>query len=152
MIGSSGASFVTGAMICGPEHRMGVHHHPLLAGQPLLLQQDAVRHADLADVMEQPAPLEGLELRLRDTCISRPMSTAIMLDPLAVLAGVRVALVDGAGQRADGLREHLAHLDESVDARPGSCTAEGQRASVAHQLPARWKTWAISHASGARAS
>ena len=65
MIGSSGASLVTGAMICGAQDRMRVHDHPLLAGQPLLLEQDAVRDADLADVVEQAAPLERLELRAR---------------------------------------------------------------------------------------
>jgi hypothetical protein len=45
-----------------PEHRMGVHRDPLVAGQPVRLQQDVVRHADLADVVEQAAPLERLEL------------------------------------------------------------------------------------------
>ena len=118
MIGSSGASFVTGAMISRTEHRMGVHHHPLLAGQPLLLQQDAVRHADLADVVEQAAPLEGLQLRLRYVHLA-PDVDRDLLDPLAVLAGERVALVDGPRQRPDGLREHLAHLDEPVVRHPG---------------------------------
>ena len=62
MIGSSGASLVTGAMICAPEDRMRVHDHPLLPGQLLLLQQDVVGDADLADVVEQAAPLERLQL------------------------------------------------------------------------------------------
>ena len=44
------------------QHRVGVHDHPLVAGEPLRLQQDVVRHADLADVVEQAAPLERLEL------------------------------------------------------------------------------------------
>ena len=42
----------------------------------LLLEQDVVAHADLADVMEQAAPLERLEL-LGEHCMTRPMSTAI---------------------------------------------------------------------------
>ena len=113
MIGSSGASFVTGAMISRPEHRMRVHQHPLLAGQPLLLEQHPVRHADLADVMEQPAPLQRLQLPLRDMHLP-PDVDGDLLDPLAVLARERIPLVDGTGQRPDRLSEHLAHLDESV--------------------------------------
>ena len=34
------------------EYGVGIHRDPLLAGQLALLQQDAVGHADLADVME----------------------------------------------------------------------------------------------------
>ena len=33
--------------------------------EPLLLQQDVVRHTDLADVVQQTAPLQGLELACR---------------------------------------------------------------------------------------
>jgi hypothetical protein len=44
------------------EHRMGVHDHPLVARQPVRVLQDIVRNADLADVVEQAAPLERFEL------------------------------------------------------------------------------------------
>ena len=85
MIGSSGASFVTGAMICAPEHRVRVHDHPLVAVQPLLLEQDVVGDADLADVMEQAAPLERLELGVADPHLP-PDVDRDLLDPMAVLA------------------------------------------------------------------
>ena len=78
MTGSSGASRLTGPMICAPEHRVGVHRDPLLAGQLALLQEDVVGHADLADVVQEPAPLQGFQLRRADTRICRPMSTLII--------------------------------------------------------------------------
>ena len=49
------------------EHRVRVHDHPLLALEALLLVEDVVRHADLADVVEQAAPLERLEVRFAQT-------------------------------------------------------------------------------------
>ena len=64
MIGSSRDSRVTGGDDLRAQHRVGVHDHPLLAVEPLLLEQDVVGHADLADVVEQAAPLERLELGL----------------------------------------------------------------------------------------
>ena len=116
----------------GAEHRMGVHHHPLVARQPVLLLEDAVGHADLADVVEEAAPLEGLELRLRDVHLLADVD-GDRLHPMAVLAGERIPLVDGPGQRPDGLGEHLAHLDESVvgDARR---VERKSNSSVAHQV------------------
>ena len=51
-------------MICAPSTGCAFIMHPLFLGQPLLLEQDGVRHADLADVVEQAAPLERLEVRL----------------------------------------------------------------------------------------
>ena len=62
MIGSSGGELRDRRDDLRAQDRVRVHDHPLLAVEPLLLQQDVVRHADLADVMEQAAPLEGLQL------------------------------------------------------------------------------------------
>ena len=139
-------------MIWAPSTGWAFIDDPLLAGQPVRLEQDVVRHADLADVMEQAAPLERLELPGRCTRITRPMSTAISLHPLAVLARVRVALVHGLGQGPDRLREHLAHLDEALVRQPGRVERqrEQERSSTSRR---RARTcWAISHASGASAS
>ena len=40
--------------------------HPLLTVQPVLLQQDAVGHPDLPDIVQQAAPFQGLELAVVD--------------------------------------------------------------------------------------
>ncbi len=138
MIGSSGASFVTGAMICAPEDRVRVHDHPLVLVEPLLLQQDAVRHADLADVMEQAAPLERFELRIVDVH-HPPDVDRDLLDPMAVLGRVRIALVDGLRERPDRLREHLAHLDEALEGESGRIERNGKQqrgppAAVGHLI------------------
>ena len=69
MIGSSGGQLGDRGDDLRAQDRVRVHDHPLLAGQPLLLEQDVVRHADLADVVQQAAPLEGLEL-----AVARPAS------------------------------------------------------------------------------
>ena len=45
---------------------MRVHHHPLLLAEPLGLQQHGIRDADLADVVEQAAPLERLQVRIAE--------------------------------------------------------------------------------------
>ena len=47
--------------------------------------QDVVRDADLADVVEQAAPLERLELRVADPHHPADVDRDL-LDPLAVLA------------------------------------------------------------------
>ena len=48
------------------QDRVRVHDHPLLAVEALLLLQHVVGDADLADVMEQAAPLERLQLGVVD--------------------------------------------------------------------------------------
>ena len=65
MIGSSGASFVTGAMIWAPSTGCAFMIIRSSRVSRSVLQQDIVRDADLADVMEQAAPLERLELLRR---------------------------------------------------------------------------------------
>ena len=151
MIGSSGASRVTGAMISAPEHRVRVHHDPLLAVEPLLLEEDVVRHADLADVVEQPAPLERLEIGLAQ-CIARPMSPAISLTRSECLLVNGSRLSTALGERRDGLGEHLAHLDEPVVRDAGSCTAAARTASVAHQATVASAPSATRAARGRRGS
>ena len=64
MIGSSGASFVTGAMILAPSTGWAFMIARSSLRQPVRLVEDAVGHADLADVVEQPAPLQRFELLL----------------------------------------------------------------------------------------
>ena len=65
MIGSSGGQLGDRRDDLGAQDRVRVHDHPLLAVEPVLLQEDRVRDADLADVVEQAAPLQGLELARR---------------------------------------------------------------------------------------
>ena len=40
---------------------MGIHEDPLVTRQSLGLEEDRVRHADLAHVVEEAAPLQRLE-------------------------------------------------------------------------------------------
>ena len=89
------------------------------------LSSTAVRDADLADVVQQAAPLERLELGVVDVH-DPPDIDRDLLHPMAVLGRVRVALVDGLGQRADRLGEHLAHLDEARVRQPGRIQRDGE--------------------------
>ena len=111
MIGNSGASLLTGAMICAP--RTGCEFilirssrfsrscfNKTLSGTPIFptscnkpphsnASSSTVLHAhDLADV------------------------DCDLLYAEAVPSGIRIALVDGGSKRSDRLREHVAHLDE----------------------------------------
>ena len=95
------------------QDRMRVHEHPLLTVQAVRLQQDMVRHADLADVVQQATPFERFELSVVDPHHPADIDRDL-LDPLAMPRGVRVALVDRLRKRPDGLREHVAHLDEPL--------------------------------------
>jgi hypothetical protein len=74
--------------------------------------------------MEQAAPLERLQLLCVDPHLPADVD-GDLLHPVAVLAGERVAFVHGLGEGADGLREHVAHLDKSVVG--DSCRPQGKR-------------------------
>ena len=100
------------------EDRVRVHDHPLLAGQAFLLEQDVVRARRSCRRRGAGRPTPGPRARHRETRITRPMSTAISLTRWLCSRRVRVALVDGLGQRADRLREHVAHLDEPLVRQP----------------------------------
>ena len=93
------------------EHRVAVHDRPLILGQPVRLEQNVIRDADLPDVVEQAAPLQGLHLRLV-AAHDVPDVARDHHHPTAVHARRWIALVDGLSQRPDRLREHLAHLDK----------------------------------------
>ena len=126
MIGSSGASFVTGAMIWAPSTGWAFIVIRSSRVSRSDLSRTAVRHADLADVMEQAAPLERLELLRADPHLLADVDRDL-LDALAVLAGERIPLVHRLGQRADGLREHVAHLDEPVIRDPRRVQRQGEQ-------------------------
>ena len=85
MIGSSGRELGDRRDDLRAQDRVRVHDHPLVLVEPLLLEQDAVRDADLADVVEQAAPLERLELGVGDVH-DPPDVDGDLLDPMAVLA------------------------------------------------------------------
>jgi hypothetical protein len=75
--------------------------------------------------MEQAAPLERLQLRVGDVHDPADVDRDL-LDPMAVLGRERVALVHRLGQRADGLGEHLAHLDEARIREAGRVERNGE--------------------------
>ena len=77
--------------------RVGVHDHALVAGERALLEQDGVGDADLADVVEQAAPLESLELRLGAAQLLAQV-LADQLDTLRVAGGERILGVHRARQ------------------------------------------------------
>ena len=52
--------------------RVRVHDHALFLGQRARLEQDRVGDADLADVVQQAAPLERLQLGLGCSAARRP--------------------------------------------------------------------------------
>ena len=79
------------------DHRVGVHDRALFPRQAVRLVQHAVRNADLPDVVEQPTPLQGLELLLGQPHHA-PDVHRDQLDPLAV-AGRPVVLASTACAR-----------------------------------------------------
>ena len=150
MIGSSGASFVTGAMISRAQDRVRVHDHPLLAGQPVLLEQDVVRHADLADVVEQAAPLEGLELGSLHPH-HPPDVDRDLLDPLASGCAVNGSRLSTASARLWIVWVNISRISTNRVVRQPSRVQrqrEEQRRPPCHA----WYICAISHASGASAT
>jgi hypothetical protein len=100
-----------------PDARVLVHEHALLAVQRAFLEEDVVADADLPHVVEQPRPLDALDLRLR-----QPHHAAHLLgdmaDPARMAPGVLVAGVHRVGQGADGLLEELPRLDVAVIGEP----------------------------------
>ena len=102
----------------GTQDRVAVHDRPLVLGQLVCLQQDVIRHPDLAYVVEQAAPLEGLHVGLSESHHRADVARDLHHPP-AVLAGERVSLVDSLSERTDRLGEHLTHLDVLLECRSG---------------------------------
>jgi hypothetical protein len=96
------------------DHRVRVHDRALFARQEARLVEDAVRNADLPDVVEQPAPFQGLELLLGPSHHA-PDVDRDLLDPLAVSRRPVATCVNRLRQARHRLREHLAHLDDLVE-------------------------------------
>ena len=151
MIGSSGASLATGAMISAPSTGCAFMIIRSSLVSRSCLSRTVVRHADLADVVEQAAPLQRLELRVADAHLP-PDVDRDLLDPPAVAGRERIPLVHRLGQAPDGLREHLAHLDEPVMRHRVVYSGSANRRVAHHPRPAARRCCAISHANGARAS
>ena len=90
--------------------RVLVHQDPLVLVERSLLQQHVVADADLADVVQQPGPLDPLDLVLR-----QPHHPAHRLrdvaHPAGVVARVRVAGVDSLRERLDCLLEQFPRFD-----------------------------------------
>ena len=85
------------------EGRMLAHHLPLFVGQRAVLAQDGVRHRDLADVVEQGAVLQHLELLGSRPQDALAEDAAVIGDAHAVPAGHAVAPVHGPPERFEGL-------------------------------------------------
>ena len=101
----------------GAQDRVRVHHLALIAGQPVLLEQDVVGHADLAHVVEQAAPLQSLHVPRIQAQHPADVGRDVA-DIAAVERRGRITLVHGPGQCLDGLSEHLAHLNEALIGQP----------------------------------
>ena len=131
----------------GAKDRVRVHEHPFLAVEPVGLQQHAVGDADLADVVKQTTPLQGLDLRVVDPH-HPPDIDRDLLDVLAMPSREWIALVDRLGQRPDRLREHVADLDELLRRHPRRIQRQRKQQRGPPHNP---YTIAISHPSGAKA-
>ena len=81
----------------------------LLLGQLAGLEQDRVGHRDLADVVQQEAELDLRRLLDREPDGAGQLHP-VRGDALGVLAGVRVARLDGVRQRAHGRAVGAAQL------------------------------------------
>src|SRR2546425_1267026 len=113
MIGSSGASLVTGAMISAPRTGWAF----------IFIRSSRVRRSCLSRMLSgtpilptswrSPPHSMGLQLGLAKAHhppdVGRDLHHAF-----GMVAGERVTLVHGLRQAGDGLREHLPHFDESV--------------------------------------
>jgi hypothetical protein len=102
---------------------VGIHDHPLFARQSFLFEQHRVGNADLANVVEQAAPLERLEFRRAHAHLAADVD-GDLLDALAVFAGKRVALVDRLREGPNGLGEHLPHRHVAVVGQ--ACGVQGE--------------------------
>ena len=90
--------------------RVLVHEDPLALVERPLLEQDVVADADLADVVQQPGPLDLLDLGLRQA--HHPAHRlGDVAHPARVVAGVGVPGVDRLRERLDRLLEQLPRLD-----------------------------------------
>ena len=108
------------------QDRVRVHLGALVAREPLLLEQHRVRHTDLADVVEEAAPLERLQVLLAH--LHRPPDVhGDLLDPPAVVARELVSLVHRRRQAADRLREHRADFDEAAIGEPARVHRHGEQ-------------------------
>ena len=78
---------------------LGVLAHllELVAVEPAGLQQDAIRDADLADVVDHRAHLHGLELVVAEAKLAREHQ-GVLGHALGVAAGVGVLRLDRAGE------------------------------------------------------
>ena len=77
-----------------------MHRHELFGVQRSGLEQDRVRHADLADVVDEPASIQRVEIGGRESH-PRTDPSCRFGDPLRVRLGVRVFRLDRGRKRKD---------------------------------------------------
>ena len=77
-----------------------VHERPLFLVEPVWLQEDRVGDADLADVVQQAAPLELLQLGLADAASPAPISTAMLetCSECFLVDGSRASMADASAR------------------------------------------------------
>ena len=91
--------------------RVRAHDANLVTGQRARFQQDRVGDADLADVMDDPAAVEGVERALWQPQLHADMARSLG-HAMRVLLGVLVLRLDSRGQREDhllGAVERVVH-------------------------------------------
>src|SRR5579863_8436464 len=106
---------------------MLLHLRALLAVELAALEQDPVRNTDLADVVQQKAPLEAGVIGERGRDLER-QTHRVRAHPRAVVARAKVARVERLSQDDErlsvGLIEQLvlamADVDETLKLRRGS--------------------------------
>ena len=103
----------------GGDDRVPLHHEPLFVRQPPRLEEDLVRHPDLADVMERGAARQHLDERRVDLAgeAGKPgrllrQAAAVVLQPQQM----PLAAVAAAGREAQRVRPHAG--GESRRRRP----------------------------------
>ena len=93
----------------GADHRMLAHQRPLLRLQSGALAQDRLRHADLADVVEQPGLRHHLDLVAGDAQ-DHAEPPAPRAHALGVAPRVRILGLERVGEAEQRLADRAAEL------------------------------------------
>ena len=95
------------------DHRVPAHEPPLLVGQRARLEQHAVRHGDLADVVQVRGLLELLDGARRPVQLLREQHR-VGGDPGGVADGVEVLGAQRGAQGAQVAEVHALHIPEQL--------------------------------------
>ncbi len=87
--------------------RMLLHDLEFFGRERAGLLEDAVVHADLADVVQQGGDAQAVEVLGGETQLSAD-EQGIVSDAIGMAARVGILFVDGGGEHADGAKEEFA--------------------------------------------